>query len=126
GDRAAQPRLTQPDVGDRSGALQRVLVVGAVAVAVAALAGSGAPVCPSAGWLGVPCPGCGLTRASLLLVSGDVAAALRLHPLVLVAAPAALWLVGDLLVGWVVGRSPAPAGGKRSLASRVGTWSAGG
>ncbi len=54
----------------------------------------GAPFCPSAGFLGIPCPGCGLTRATLELLSGDVRAALAFHPLVFVAAPAFIALLG--------------------------------
>jgi hypothetical protein len=30
---------------------------------------------------GVPCPGCGMTRAILLLGRGDVSASLQMHPL---------------------------------------------
>lgn len=44
------------------------------------------PVCPSAA-VGIPCPGCGLTRATLALVGGDVAAATALQPLALVVCP---------------------------------------
>jgi hypothetical protein len=48
------------------------------------------PFCPFAALAGVPCPGCGLGRATLALLRGDVHAALHLHPLVLVAVPALL------------------------------------
>jgi hypothetical protein len=51
------------------------------------------PLCPLAAGLGIPCPGCGLTRATLALLVGDVPGALRLHPLV--------WLLTPLFVGFV-------------------------
>jgi hypothetical protein len=48
--------------------------------------------CPFAALLGVPCPGCGLTRAALALVEGDVARAVELHPLLPVLMPLGAWL----------------------------------
>ncbi len=39
--------------------------------------------------LGVPCPGCGMTRAALRLLHGDVVGSLRYHP---VALPGAVGL----------------------------------
>src|SRR4051794_13966871 len=45
--------------------------------------------CPVAELLGVPCPGCGLTRAALALSQGDFAAALHLQPLSPLALPLA-------------------------------------
>lgn len=64
-----------------------------VAALVAAIwLGSAAPVllgatsCPIARFLHAPCPGCGMTRAFELLVQGDVAASLAMHPLALPTA----------------------------------------
>lgn len=37
--------------------------------------------CPMAELWGVPCPGCGLTRAALALAAGDLAGAIGMHPL---------------------------------------------
>jgi hypothetical protein len=51
------------------------------------------PLCPLAGTFGIPCPGCGLTRATLALLHGDVHAALRFHPLV--------WLLSPLFIGFM-------------------------
>ena len=45
------------------------------------------PFCPMAGVLGIPCPGCGLTRATLALLHGHLGEALRFHPLVLLVSP---------------------------------------
>ena len=65
------------------------LLLGAFALAVH----TDFPLCPMAGSFGIPCPGCGLTRATLALLHGDVRGALRLHPLV--------WLLAPLFVGFV-------------------------
>jgi hypothetical protein len=65
------------------------------------------PLCPMASSLGIPCPGCGLTRATLSLLHGDVRAALHFHPLV--------WLLTPLFVVFtgsgVFELLRAPAGG---------------
>ena len=43
--------------------------------------------------LRIPCPGCGLTRAALALLYGDVARAFALHPLSPLVVPLAAGLV---------------------------------
>jgi len=45
------------------------------------------PICPSAVFLKFPCPGCGMTRATLALLHGDFAHAFHLHPLAIVITP---------------------------------------
>lgn len=61
---------------------------------LALLAGGGAllvlfeaPLCPFAALSHRPCPACGMTRATLALLSLDPARAFHLHPLVFVVAP---------------------------------------
>ncbi len=47
----------------------------------------GIVVCPMKRVTGIPCPGCGMTRAVRLLLHGDFAGATRMHPLVWVVIP---------------------------------------
>jgi len=49
--------------------------------------------CPSARWLGLPCPGCGTTRAALALARGKLTEAIHWNP----AAPALVPAVAALL-----------------------------
>lgn len=56
--------------------------------------------------LGVPCPGCGMTRAVLLLGRGDVLGSLRMHPL---AVPSALTsLLVMVATVWITAREGTP------------------
>ena len=75
----------------------------ALAGASALLAFSQLPFCPMAGVLGVPCPGCGLTRATLAALRGDLRGAFRLHPLVFILTPLFVWSVGAAALGYVRG-----------------------
>lgn len=43
--------------------------------------------CPFAALLGIPCPGCGLTRAAWALLHGEWRHALELHPLAPLVVP---------------------------------------
>jgi hypothetical protein len=57
------------------------LGLSSLAAAQVALVSAGLPAwpCPFLHALGVPCPGCGLSRASAALLRGDFAAAFQLH-----------------------------------------------
>ncbi|MFW5925491.1 MAG: DUF2752 domain-containing protein [Myxococcota bacterium] len=66
-----------------------VLGGGAVAVVFAL----GTPICPTRRVLGLPCPGCGMTRATAELLTLDFASAGSHHPLVFLVVP---------LVGWTI------------------------
>lgn len=81
-----------------------LLALGAGAFALAVR--SGFPLCPLAGSFGIPCPGCGLTRATLALLHGDVRSALQLHPLVLVLTPLAAAV--SCVTAWSLLRLSAP------------------
>jgi hypothetical protein len=73
----------RPDLALASLLRDRRVSLGVAAVAavqVAAVAsGVGGWPCPLKSALGIPCPGCGLTRASVALLRGDFAAAFGLH-----------------------------------------------
>ena len=58
------------------------MILAAGAAVALALVGSGGSACFFKSVYGVPCPGCGMTRALLALACGDVALAFSFHPLV--------------------------------------------
>lgn len=67
------------------------------------------PTCPTKTMFGFPCPGCGLTRAARALITGNVAEAMRLHPLIFVLGPLmGYWLGTQLLDGLGVARPRLP------------------
>ena len=59
----------------------------AAAAVLVAVALSPVKLCLVARVFHVPCPGCGLTRATLAIARGDVMRALTLHPLSIVLVP---------------------------------------
>lgn len=62
--------------------------------------------CPMRLVTGIPCPGCGMTRAIVLLLSGHPAESFKMHPL----APLALVLF--IYIGWnryIIGRKSGAA-----------------
>jgi hypothetical protein len=100
--------------------IQRCLLVAILASIFAGIVAFRLPFCPLASVLGVPCPGCGLTRATLALAHGDLGHALELHPLVLVLAPLFIWAMSSAAIGYV--RGPRAARPMRHwLASRTVT-----
>ncbi len=62
------------------------------------------PLCPTRVLFGVPCPGCGLTRATLALLTLDFEAVLHFHPLAPLMAPLVGWVLGKPILeelGWI-------------------------
>jgi hypothetical protein len=87
--------------------IRRSLVVATFAGIFSTIVSFRLPFCPMASVLGVPCPGCGLTRATLALAHGDLRHAHELHPLVLVLAPLFIWATISAALGYVRGPQPA-------------------
>ncbi|MCS6899723.1 MAG: DUF2752 domain-containing protein [Myxococcales bacterium] len=79
--------------------LRRFFLILAIALAAAALIFLGLLPCPLAFTLHLPCPGCGMTRATLALLRGDLGGMLRFHPL----APLILLFLGSYLGGNALG-----------------------
>lgn len=61
--------------------------------------------CPIKLLTGFPCPTCGITRACRLVARGDFAAATRMHPMVWIAVPVVLFIVGVELAGYAQTRT---------------------
>ncbi len=67
----------------------------------------GPVVCPFRLVTGLPCPGCGLTRAWVFLAHGRVGDAVSANPFALVTLPAAVVLLAAVMVA-LVRRRPLP------------------
>jgi hypothetical protein len=72
----------------------RALRIALIAAILGAAVAFQLPLCPFAIVTRHPCPGCGLTRATLALLRGDLSGALHLHPLALLVPPV---VIGGLL-----------------------------
>jgi hypothetical protein len=62
------------------------------------------PTCPSRLFVGLPCPGCGLTRATLALLRFDLEAMWRFHPLAPIMTPVVGWALTKPVLeelGWI-------------------------
>lgn len=67
--------------------LGRAIRVGALLAVVGALLAGKVQLCPFAALTHQPCPGCGLTRASISIARGELAAAFSLHPFAFALTP---------------------------------------
>jgi Protein of unknown function (DUF2752) len=79
-----------------------------IGVPLCALALTSFPLCPFAGVLGIPCPGCGLTRATLAVLEGHLTQALEMQPLVFFVAPIYLGAAAKWSFDYVRGPRFAP------------------
>jgi hypothetical protein len=119
----ARPRARSP--------VERAAFTALAGLLGAALLFSPVKLCLMALLLRLPCPGCGMTRATLALLRGDFARAFALHPLSLVIGPLAAAAIMAETFGYLrTGR--AFGGGKVTRAKElvgaalvlllVGTW----
>lgn len=90
-------------LGFQPGWPKRILIVALVVSPLVLALLVDMPMCPTAAMFGIPCPGCGLTRATLALLHGEIRSALRFHPLVFLAAPMYFGVIGSLAFGYVRG-----------------------
>jgi hypothetical protein len=72
--------------------------------------------CPFALIVRHPCPGCGLTRATLAAARGDFTASFHHHPLAIVMVPLVGWFLARNAWGYVVRGRWGEADGKSSRA----------
>ncbi len=79
------------------------------------------PWCPWAAFAHVPCPGCGLTRATLAALQGDLRGSLLYHPLALVMTPTVVIAVFRDLYGY----ARRGVWGEGHRGGRAMTWFAG-
>ena len=85
------------------------------------------PLCPFANLLGIPCPGCGMTRATLALLSGEVSTALAFQPLIGLVLPLAALLGAGTCVGYLkTGVAVPPWNISHPRFARGIEWAAGG
>ncbi|AKF07759.1 DUF2752 domain-containing protein [Sandaracinus amylolyticus] len=83
---------------------RRVLDAAMPLLALLLLAAIEFPLCPTRLMFGVPCPGCGLTRATLAILQLDFAAMWRLHPMAPVMTPIVAWFLSKPILeelGWI-------------------------
>ncbi len=77
-------------------------------------------ICPFARLSGHPCPGCGMTRATLALLRLDWAEAVRWHPLSPICVPLVALLCAEGVASYVQQRNVAWA--TRLTSGRFGGW----
>jgi hypothetical protein len=104
-----EPTPSPPGLTSPAGLLA-LASAGALCVAFALPANDaahGPVVCPFRLATGLPCPGCGLTRAWVFLAHGRVGDAVSANPFGLITMPVAVAFVLGFVVAWVR-RGPAP------------------
>ncbi len=90
------PRLLRADHG-----LGRTLRMALICALLLGLVIIRAPLCPFAIVTRHPCPGCGLTRATLALAQGHIHEALHFHPLVMIVSPLVILGFGYNAYGYI-------------------------
>lgn len=117
----AAPTADAPRAPRRVGMWVRLIALTAAPVGVWSLAHwdllPHIPLCMFQNATGLPCPGCGMTRAMLRLAEGDLLGSLRMHPLGVVLAGMLLFSLFGTAVGLARGGDPVA-----DFLARRGTW----
>jgi hypothetical protein len=117
---ATTPTETRTRFFDAHPRVHRTLKLGAFVGLLGLASALGISTCPVALLTGTPCPGCGMTRAALALVRGDLALATTMNPTALVTVPLSAALVAFFSLSYIYdGRMRANARVPRALA--IGT-----
>ena len=88
--------------------LKRAVIAVAIIAPLATGLALGWPICASAGLFDKPCPGCGLTRATIAALQGDFDRAFHLHPLFPLITPMYVYLVVSVTYRCVTGSRTKP------------------
>ena len=94
-------QLSAPSRAEARGLPERAALMALVAALGAAVLFSPVKLCLVAIALHVPCPGCGMTRATLALLRGDFMRAVTIHPLAPAIAPIAIGLLVMQAIGYL-------------------------
>jgi hypothetical protein len=103
----------------QNGRVRRALILGLLTLPAVLAFSVDFPLCPTAGLFGIPCPGCGLTRATVAALSGHFSHAFELHPLVYLVAPVYVAVLGGLGFSYVRGGGDKPLSPRMNLAVSV-------
>ncbi len=115
---AAQPNL----LGMKPGWPKRALTVAAILAPLFAAILIDMPMCPTAATFGVPCPGCGLTRATLAALHGHFGEAFHLHPFVFLVTPVYAFVITSLSWSYVRGSLERLPSKRASVIASVGAF----
>ena len=96
--------MTSPGAHERPSRLSAVLTAALPLLLLGVFAVVEFPLCPLRLAIGVPCPGCGLTRATLAGLTLDLEGLLHYHPLAPLMTPLLVWSLLKpvlLALGWI-------------------------
>ena len=96
--------MTSPGAHERPSRLSAVLTAALPLLLLGVFAVVEFPLCPLRLAIGVPCPGCGLTRATLAGLTLDLEGLLHYHPLAPLMTPLLVWSLAKpvlLALGWI-------------------------
>jgi hypothetical protein len=88
------------------------------------------PLCAVKSFVGIDCPGCGLTRSIAFLTHGEIRKSIDLHPMGIVVALILIYLFARTLTVFIIGKEIRPFTSQKArdtllmifLAALLGQW----